>query len=104
MPKRVKKEEMPSGRENGPEKRRRTRRDDAAGFTAAAGARCLGAGNAASAATCDGGGKPGGCSASASAWPASEPLEGCGGSQGKSRSSKYTLEATTMRLELGTHT
>eukprot|EP00965_Chrysotila_dentata_P074401 2457347-Pleurochrysis_carterae.AAC.2 len=97
MPKRVRNEEMPSGREKGPEKRMRARRDEAAGGDFDAAAKCFGAGRAGSEAACDGGGKPGGCSASASAWPAREAVEFGDGSHGKRRSSKYTSEATTMR-------
>eukprot|EP00965_Chrysotila_dentata_P154589 5108393-Pleurochrysis_carterae.AAC.1 len=96
MPKRAKNEEILSGRENGPEKRKRARRDDAAGSVVGAGFRGFGAGIAGSAATCEGGGRPGGWRASASAWPAREAAELGDVSHGKRRSSKYT-EATTMR-------
>eukprot|EP00965_Chrysotila_dentata_P210770 6186091-Pleurochrysis_carterae.AAC.3 len=104
MPKRVKNEKMLSGWEKGPEKKKRARRDDAAGRVVDAGSRCFGAGSAGSAATCEGGGRPGGCLASASACPAREASELGDRSQGKRRSSKYKSEATTMRLEAGTHT
>eukprot|EP00965_Chrysotila_dentata_P134495 4448633-Pleurochrysis_carterae.AAC.1 len=97
MPKFVRNEEMPSGRENGPEKSRRARRDDVAGGNFGAAFRCFGAGRAGSEAICEGGGRPYGCSASASAWPAREAVAPDDGSHGKSRSSKYTSEATTMR-------
>eukprot|EP00965_Chrysotila_dentata_P134216 4438569-Pleurochrysis_carterae.AAC.1 len=97
MPKRVRNDEMPSGREKGPEKRRRARRDDAAGSNLGEALKSLGAGRAGSEATCEDGGRPGGCSASASAWPAREAVELDDGSQGKRRLSKYTSEATTMR-------
>eukprot|EP00965_Chrysotila_dentata_P184422 6088476-Pleurochrysis_carterae.AAC.1 len=97
VPKRVRNEEMPSGREKGPEKRGRARRDDAAGGNFGVALKSLGAGRAGSEATCEGGGRPGGCSASASAWPAREAVELDDGSHGKRRSSKYTSEATTMR-------
>eukprot|EP00965_Chrysotila_dentata_P244128 6205785-Pleurochrysis_carterae.AAC.3 len=97
MPKRVRNEEMPSGREKDPEKRRRASHDDAAGGNFGAALRCFGAGRAGSEATCEGGGRPGGCSASASAWPARAAVEFDDGSHGKRCSSKYTSEATMMR-------
>eukprot|EP00965_Chrysotila_dentata_P156392 5166403-Pleurochrysis_carterae.AAC.1 len=81
----------------GPKKRRRARRDDAAGGDFGVALRCFGAGRAGSEAACEGGGKPGGCSASASVWPAREAAELGDGRHGKRRSSKYTSEATTMR-------
>eukprot|EP00965_Chrysotila_dentata_P177064 5847976-Pleurochrysis_carterae.AAC.1 len=84
---------MPSGRENGPEKRRRARRDDAAGDDFGVAEQ----GRKRHAMACEGGGKPGGCSASASACPAREANELDDGCHGKRRSSKYTSEATTMR-------
>eukprot|EP00965_Chrysotila_dentata_P025350 842434-Pleurochrysis_carterae.AAC.1 len=76
MPKRVRKEDIPSGREREPEKRMRARREEAAGGDVDAALRCFGA---------------------ASAWPAREAAESDEGSHGKRRSSKYTSEATTMR-------
>eukprot|EP00965_Chrysotila_dentata_P175385 5788687-Pleurochrysis_carterae.AAC.1 len=52
---------MPSGREKGSEKKSNTRREVSAAVCVAAGARWRGAGIAASQATCEGGGRPGGC-------------------------------------------
>eukprot|EP00965_Chrysotila_dentata_P155415 5134278-Pleurochrysis_carterae.AAC.1 len=80
---------MPSGREKGPEKRSNTRREvSAAACVAAVGARWRGAGNAASQATCEGSGRPGGCSISPSVWLARLWQCCLDGSQGKCRSLK----------------
>eukprot|EP00965_Chrysotila_dentata_P129491 4280460-Pleurochrysis_carterae.AAC.1 len=59
---------MPSGRERGPEKRINTLREVSAAVCDVVGARWRGAGNAASQAACEGGGRPGGCSPSPSVW------------------------------------
>eukprot|EP00965_Chrysotila_dentata_P085982 2837382-Pleurochrysis_carterae.AAC.1 len=102
MPYRVRKAAMPSGREKGPENRSKARRDVLTAVARVVGAKWRGAGIAGSVVVCNGSGKPGGWSTSAShgeaiAWSAGE-----GGNQGKDRSLKYTSDAMTMRLELGT--
>eukprot|EP00965_Chrysotila_dentata_P010326 336042-Pleurochrysis_carterae.AAC.1 len=99
----VRNEDMPSGREKGPEKSMRTRRE-------ALGAPCFGIwrrwgeANAASAETEEGAATPGGCEPSSSARCANSACDGFEGNQGNDRSSKYTSDVTTIRLIVGIQT